>query len=65
MKTNVGGVDKVARIVLGVALIGCGLAGIGAPWTIIGVVPLLTGLAGWCPLYPLLGINSCRKKDDV
>ena len=65
MKTNVGGVDKVARIVLGVVLIGCGLAGIGAPWTFIGVVPLLTGLAGWCPLYPLLGINSCRKKDDV
>ena len=63
MKANVGGIDKLARIVIGVALIGCGLAGIGAPWTFIGVVPLFTGLTGWCALYPILGINSCTKDD--
>lgn len=61
MKANVGGIDRGLRIGAGIVLIGLGLAGIGAPWTFIGVVPLLTGLIGWCPAYPLLGISSCRK----
>ena len=64
MKTNVGGNDKILRIAAGVILIGLGLAGIGAPWTYIGIVPLATGLIGWCPLYPLLGMNSCPIKKD-
>ena len=63
MKANVGGIDKVARIVAGAVLIGCGLVGIGSPWTFIGVVPLLTGLLGWCPMYPILGISTCKRKD--
>lgn len=63
MKSNVGGIDKVARIVVGVVLLGCALAGIGAPWTYVGVVPLATGLFGWCPLYPLLGCSTCKKSD--
>lgn len=61
MKANVGGIDRGLRIGAGAILIGLGIAGIGAPWTFIGVVPLLTGLIGWCPAYPLLGISSCRK----
>jgi hypothetical protein len=64
MIANVGGIDKILRIVFGVVLIGLALAGIGAPWTFIGVVPLVTGLFSWCPLYPLLGISSCRKKEQ-
>ena len=63
MQANVGGIDKVLRIVAGVVLIGLGIAGIGAPWTFIGIVPLLTGLFNFCPLYPLLGINSCKKPE--
>lgn len=63
MQANVGGIDKVLRIVAGVVLIGLGVAGIGAPWTFIGIVPLLTGLFNFCPLYPLLGINSCKKPE--
>lgn len=63
MQANVGGIDKVLRIVAGVVLIGLGIAGIGAPWTFIGIVPLLTGLFNFCPLYPLLGINSCKKAE--
>ena len=61
MKNNVGGFDKILRIVAGLVLIGLGIAGIGAPWTFIGVVPLATGLFSWCPLYSLLGINTCKK----
>lgn len=62
MKANVGGIDKVLRIVAGLGLLGAALAGIGTPWTWIGVVPLATGLVGWCPIYPLLGLNSCPMK---
>jgi len=62
MQANVGGIDKILRIGAGVILIGLGIAGIGAPWTFIGVVPLATGLIGWCPVYPLLGLNTCPTK---
>ena len=59
MKANVGGIDRILRIVAGLVLIGLAIAGIGAPWTWIGVVPLVTGVFSFCPFYPLLGINSC------
>ena len=63
MKANVGGIDKVLRIVVGVALVGAAATGTIGLWGYIGVVPLATGLIGWCPAYPLLGMNSCSKKD--
>ncbi|WP_153110045.1 YgaP family membrane protein [Propionivibrio limicola] len=62
MKSNVGGIDKVLRIVVGAGLIGATVAGFLPVWGYIGAVPLLTGLLGWCPLYPLLGINTCPTK---
>ena len=62
MKSNVGGLDKILRIVAGFALIGLGIAGIGAPWTFVGVIPLATGLVGWCPLYLPFGISTCKKQ---
>lgn len=61
MKANVGGIDKILRIVVGLALIGATAAGLLPVWGYIGVVPLLTGLLGWCPAYPLLGMNTCKK----
>lgn len=62
MKSNVGGIDKILRIVAGLALIVMAIMGIGAPWTWIGVVPLVTGLMGWCPAYTLFGLNTCPLK---
>lgn len=59
MKANVGGIDRIMRIVAGLVLIGLAVAGIGAPWTWVGVIPLVTGVFSFCPFYPLLGINSC------
>lgn len=59
MKTNVGGIDRVLRIIVGLALIALAATGTVGVWGWIGVVPLLTGLIRWCPLYPLLGISSC------
>jgi len=58
MKQNVGGVDKIIRIVVGVALITLTAMGKLPVWGWIGVVPLVTGLVGWCPVYTPMGINS-------
>jgi hypothetical protein len=59
---NVGGVDKILRIVVGLALIAVAAMGI-TPWAWIGVVPLATGLLNWCPAYTLFGLNTNGKKE--
>lgn len=60
MQANVGGIDKVVRIIGGVILIGLAATGMIGLWGWIGVVPLLTGLFNFCPLYSLLGIKTCK-----
>jgi len=65
MKSNVGGIDKILRIVVGVALIALAAMGQIGVWGYIGVVPLLTGLFNFCPVYPLLGINTCGIRKDA
>lgn len=62
MKANVGGLDRTLRIVLGIVLLGLTLTGTIGVWGWIGVVPLLTGLAGNCPLYSVLGFSTCPMK---
>ena len=62
MQTNVGGMDKIARIVVGLALLAMTVVGPKTLWGLIGVVPLATGLLNFCPAYTLLGINSCKTK---
>ena len=64
MKANVGGADRGARIIVGLVLIALAATGTVGVWGWIGVVPLLTGLIRWCPLYPLLGISSCPLKKN-
>ena len=61
MKSNVGGIDKLLRIGAGIGLIAWALLG-GPVWAWIGVVPLATGLFNFCPLYTLIGINTCPVK---
>lgn len=60
-KTNVGGIDRTLRIVLGIVLIALVFVGPQTPLGWIGVVPLLTGLLRTCPLYSLLGMNTCPR----
>lgn len=60
MHANVGGLDRVLRIVVGVALIALAATGIVGAWGYIGVVPLLTGLIGWCPAYLPFGFKTCK-----
>ena len=61
MKLNVGGIDRVLRIGAGLGLVAWAAMG-GPVWAWIGVVPLATGAIGWCPVYPLLGLNTCPMK---
>lgn len=63
MKSNVGGIDRVLRIVVGLVLIGLAATGTVGVWGWIGVVPLATGLIGWCPPYAVFGWNTCAMKD--
>ena len=59
MKPNEGMWDRGLRIAVGVLLIGLTMMGTIGAWGWIGVVPLLTGAVGVCPIYKMLGINSC------
>jgi len=59
MKANEGTIDRILRVILGAALISIVFVGPQTPWGWIGVVPLVTGLVGMCPLYAILGLNTC------
>ena len=64
MTTNVGIVDRALRIVVGLALLAAALGLFGPSyqtiWGWIGLIPLATGLVGWCPVYSILGIKTCK-----
>ncbi len=59
MGKNMGTIDRIARIAIGVVLIALVFVGPQTPWGWIGIVPLLTAFVGWCPAYRLLGIQTC------
>jgi len=56
---NVGSIDKILRIIVGLVLISLVFIGPQTPWGWLGVIPLATGLVGFCPLYKLLGMSTC------
>lgn len=60
MNKNVGSLDRGLRIVAGLVLLSLTVIGPKTPWGLIGIVPLLTALIGWCPAYTLLGIRTCK-----
>ena len=61
-KTNVGGADRLLRIVAGLVLLALTFTGAIGAWGWIGVVPLATGLLKTCPLYTILGFSTCPMK---
>ena len=61
MKKNVGTIDKIIRIVLGIGIIGVGIY-YGSWWGALGIIPLLTGIVGRCGFYSLSGIDTCKLK---
>jgi hypothetical protein len=64
MKLNVGGIDRVVRILVGIVLIGLAVTNTVGWWGWLGVIPLATGLIGWCPPYAMFGINTCNTKTN-
>ncbi len=62
MKSNVGGIDRILRIAVGLVLIGLAATGTVGWWGWLGVVPLATGAIGWCPPYAMFGWSTCSVK---
>ena len=63
MTKNIGNIERIIRIVGGLVLIALAATGTVGVWGWLGLVPLATGLMGWCPPYSLLGINTCKNKN--
>ena len=61
MQKSAGSLDRAIRIIAGLGIIAAGIY-FGSWWGAIGALPLLTGLAGWCPPYTLFGISTCRTR---
>jgi hypothetical protein len=62
MKANEGSLDRGVRVIAGIVLISLVFMGPQTPWGWIGLIPLATGLIGWCPLYSALGLSTCGQK---
>jgi uncharacterized membrane protein YccC len=59
MARNIGTIDRILRLVVGLALISIVFVGPQTPWGWLGLVPLATAILGWCPPYALFGISTC------
>ncbi len=64
MTSNVGGIDRILRIVAGLVLLALVFVGPQTAWGWIGIIPLATGLLSWCPLYVPLGLSSCPRSAE-
>lgn len=60
MKKNVGSIERVIRIIAGITILSFAFVGPQSPWAYLGIIPLATGLMGWCPPYALLGLSTCK-----
>ncbi len=61
MKKNVGKIDRIARVVMGLGVLSLTVIGPQTPWGFLGIIPIATAAMGFCPLYPLFGMNTCAK----
>lgn len=59
MKMNIGNIDRIARALIGIFLIGAVLTGVIGAWGWIGIIPLATAIFRFCPLYAVLGMDTC------
>jgi hypothetical protein len=59
---NVHPVERMVRVALGISLVTMAFVGPANLWFLLGIIPIMTGLMGWCPPYQLLGISTCKLK---
>ena len=62
MTKNEGTIDRVLRVVVGAGVLSLVFVGPQTAWGWIGIVPIVTGIVGYCPAYSLLGISTCPMK---
>ena len=60
MQCNIGETDKVIRIVFGIVIMGVGFYS-NSWWGVVGIVPIVTALVSWCPVYTMFGMSTCKK----
>ncbi|MEQ1886385.1 MAG: DUF2892 domain-containing protein [Bryobacteraceae bacterium] len=60
---NEGTADRIGRVILGIILLSLAFVGPQTPWGYIGVIPILTGVVGMCPLYRMFGLSTCPSKN--
>ena len=60
MTRNIGAIDRVIRVVVGLAALSLVFVGPKTLWGLLGLIPLLTAIIGWCPPYAILGISTCK-----
>ncbi len=60
MKKNIHPVERGIRLLAGIILVTMAFIGPRDPWFFLGIIPLMTGLSGWCPLYQLVGVSTCK-----
>ena len=64
MNKNVGGFDRILRVVVGVVLVALAATGTVGAWGYVGIVPIFTGAIGWCPAYLPFGFSSCKTRSQ-
>ena len=62
MTCNIGKTERILRVIVGLIITSLAFVGPQSKWALLGLVPVLTGLLGWCGLYTLLGLNTCPMK---
>ncbi len=62
MKKNLGRIERMIRVVAGLVVLSLAFVGPRSPWAYLGLLPLVTGLVGWCPPYALLGIGGSERR---
>jgi len=60
MKKNIGGAERIVRIIAGLAILSLAFVGPQSAWAYLGIVPLATGVIGWCPPYAVFGFSTCK-----
>lgn len=61
MSVNIGTIERIVRVIVGVVILSLTVLGPRSPWAYFGIIPILTGLSGWCPLYSVFGISTRKK----
>lgn len=63
MKTNIHPIERAVRVLAGATLASFAFWGPTNPWFLLGLIPVATGLIGWCPPYAIFGISTCPRKE--